>query len=77
MHHYSHDPVPTYAYRLTPWGVRVDVPLLAFAISSARISQCTGHEVDVPLWMVARPRAAPIPRPRIALGPTRLNLFIS
>lgn len=27
-----------------------------------------------PLWMVARPRAAPIPRPRMALGPTRLNL---
>jgi hypothetical protein len=29
---------------------------------------------DSPLWMVARPRAAPIPRPRIALGPTRLNI---
>lgn len=27
-----------------------------------------------PRWIVARPRAAPIPRPRIALGPTRLNL---
>ena len=27
-----------------------------------------------PLMMVARPRAVPIPRPRIALGPTRLNL---
>lgn len=27
--------------------------------------------------MVARPRAAPIPRPRMAFGPTRLNLGIS
>ena len=27
-----------------------------------------------PLMMVARPRAVPIPLPRIALGPTRLNL---
>jgi hypothetical protein len=27
--------------------------------------------------MVARPRAVPIPRPRIAFGPTRLNLSIT
>lgn len=25
--------------------------------------------------MVARPRAVPIPRPRMAFGPTRLNLL--
>ena len=30
--------------------------------------------INSPRWMVARPRAAPIPLPRIALGPTRLNL---
>jgi hypothetical protein len=28
----------------------------------------------IPRMMVARPRAVPIPRPRIAFGPTRLNL---
>jgi len=27
-----------------------------------------------PLMIVARPLAVPIPRPRIAFGPTRLNL---
>jgi hypothetical protein len=27
-----------------------------------------------PRIMVARPRAVPIPRPRMAFGPTRLNL---
>jgi hypothetical protein len=31
-------------------------------------------EADVPRRMVARPRAVPIPRPFMALGPTRLNL---
>jgi len=28
-----------------------------------------------PRIMVARPRAVPIPRPRMAFGPTRLNLL--
>jgi hypothetical protein len=31
-------------------------------------------ESDIPRMIVARPRAVPIPRPRIAFGPTRLNL---
>lgn len=30
---------------------------------------------DIPRIIVARPRAVPIPRPLMALGPTRLNLF--
>lgn len=30
---------------------------------------------DLPRIIVARPRAVPIPRPLMAFGPTRLNLF--
>lgn len=65
-------------YRRTPWFVLV-VPLLALA-EGFRSAPRLPHSSSVPLmrysplWMVARPRAAPIPRPRIALGPTRLNM---
>ena len=31
--------------------------------------------INQPRMMVARPRAVPIPRPRMAFGPTRLNLL--
>lgn len=60
-------------YRLTPWFVRV-VPLLAFAIQVSFGHYPVPGHTSLPLWIVARPRAAPIPLPRIALGPTRLNL---
>jgi len=33
-----------------------------------------GNSKNGPLIIVARPRAVPIPLPRMALGPTRLNL---
>lgn len=42
-------------------------------ISTAVNVKNTGNR---PLIIVARPRAVPIPLPRIALGPTRLNLDI-